>query len=91
MTQENLWFGLLVAWVVIWLWTRFQSGTMKHLAVDPVSVRDHETQVFQVLGRCAGGTAEGQSQRIWHDRGIAGHQRAAEYLLMAAFGKLRKI
>ena len=28
-TQENLWFGLLVAWVVIWLWTRFQSGTMK--------------------------------------------------------------
>ena len=29
MTQENLWFGLLVAWVVIWLWTRFQSGTMK--------------------------------------------------------------
>ena len=64
---------------------RAVSGLGSHLAVDPVSVRNHETQIFQVLGRCAGGTAEGQSQRLWHDRGIAGHQRAAEYLLMAAF------
>ena len=29
---------------------RAVSGLGSHLAVDPVSVRDHETQVFQVWG-----------------------------------------
>ena len=29
MTQENLLVRAVSGWVVIWLWTRFQSGTMK--------------------------------------------------------------
>lgn len=29
MMQGNFWFGILVAWVVIWLWMRHLSGTLK--------------------------------------------------------------
>ena len=27
--EDQLWYGFLVAWVVVWLWNRFRSGTLK--------------------------------------------------------------
>ena len=29
MKQEDFWFGMLAAWLLIWLWTRYRSNTLK--------------------------------------------------------------
>ena len=27
--DQQLWYGFLVAWVVVWLWNRYRTGTLK--------------------------------------------------------------
>ena len=27
--QDQLWFGLMIAWVAVWLWNRYRTGTLK--------------------------------------------------------------
>ena len=26
---KQLWFGILIAWLAVWLWSRYQGGTLK--------------------------------------------------------------
>ena len=29
MRQEDFWFGLLAAWIVLWFWIRYESNSLK--------------------------------------------------------------